>query len=384
MNDELVRFVREALAKGVPKSEISTKLLEAHWPEDEVKNALEAYADLEFPIPVPRPKPYLSAREAFLYLVLFSTLYTSAISFGSLLYQFIGRAFPHPATRDVVFDQLSAVRWSTASLIIAFPVFLLLSRTMYRAIRRDPEKRTSKIRKWLTYLTLFVAAGVLLADLITLVFNLLGGELTARFLLKVLTVGGIAGSVFGYYLWDLRQDDVEPERWVAKHLGVRVFSGVIIAAVAAGVIGGLYLAGSPEKARLARLDDRREVDLQLISRAVDFYWSQKRELPPDLEQLSRERGVRVRSIRDPETAEPYEYRITGEKTYELCAVFDREDDRPEERYPIEPVATGERFWSHGAGRVCFPVEVKALRRVFVEREPAQPLEEEGVEESRDE
>jgi hypothetical protein len=30
------------------------------------------------------------------------------------------------------------------------------------------------------------------------------------------------------------------------------------------------------------------------------------------------------------------------------------------------------------------VEVKALRRVFVEREPAPPLEEEGVEESQGE
>ncbi len=380
MNDELVRFVREALAKGVLKPEIRSKLLEAHWPEDEVNHALDAFADIEFPIPVPRPKPYLSARDAFLYLALFSTLYTSAISFGSLLYQFINRAFPDPATGDVVFDELGAVRWSVSSLIIAFPVFLLLSRTTYRAIRRDPEKRTSKIRKWLTYLTLFLAAAVLVGDLITVVFSLLGGELTTRFLLKVLTVGGIAGSIFGYYLWDLRQADVEPERWVAKHTGVRVFAGLMVATVGAGIVGGLLLAPSPGRARLERLDDRREVDLQMISRAVDFYWSQRQELPMDLEQLSRERGVRLRSIRDPETEEPYEYRITGDKSYELCATFDREDEQPEKRYASEPSSTGERFWTHGAGRVCFPVEAMVLRRVVVEPGPA--LEEKGVESDR--
>lgn len=78
-----------------------------------------------------------------------------------------------------------------------------------KAIDKDPDKRSSKIRKWLTYITLFIAAGVIIGDLITLVYNVLNGELTTRFILKVLTVGGIAGSIFGYYLWDLRKEEKE-------------------------------------------------------------------------------------------------------------------------------------------------------------------------------
>jgi hypothetical protein len=63
------------------------------------------------------------------------------------------------------------------------------------------------VRRWLTYLTLFVAAVVLIVDLITLVDNVLGGEVTVRFVLKVLVAGLIAGTIFGYYLWDLRRDE---------------------------------------------------------------------------------------------------------------------------------------------------------------------------------
>ena len=33
-------------------------------------------------------------------------------------------------------------------------------------------------------------------------------ELTLRFVLKVAVVGLIAGTIFGYYLWDLRREEV--------------------------------------------------------------------------------------------------------------------------------------------------------------------------------
>jgi len=50
---------------------------------------------------------------------------------------------------------------------------------------------------------------VVLCDVATLVYKALGGELTTRFLLKVLTVAVLAGGVFGYYLTDLRSEERE-------------------------------------------------------------------------------------------------------------------------------------------------------------------------------
>lgn len=210
-SEELVGFVRDALGRGVARAQIEDALLRAGWDKDHVRDALAAFADVAFPVPVPRPRPYLSAREAFMYLVLFTTLYITAYSFGSLAFELIERAFPDPSVRvpgDVSGDE---IRWPIASLIVAFPVFLYVACWVGRTIRRDPTKRASKIRKQLTYLTLFVAAVVLISDFIVLVYNFLGGELTVRFALKVLTVAAIAGTVFGYYLWDLRLEEKELE-----------------------------------------------------------------------------------------------------------------------------------------------------------------------------
>lgn len=206
MTPELQLFVKEALAKGQSRDHIKSALEKAGWAADEIRNALHAYAETDFPVPVPRRRPYANARDAFRYLLMFLTLYWSAFSFGQLLYQFINRAFPD-ALQPFYGESASIIRMDTASLIIAFPVFLWMSWLINRELTKEPDKRASKIRKWLTYLTLFVAAGIIIGDLIALVFNLLAGELTLRFVLKVLVVGGIAGAVFGYYLLELRKDD---------------------------------------------------------------------------------------------------------------------------------------------------------------------------------
>lgn len=206
---ELERFVREALLRGSTKPSVEQALLAAGWSVDQAQSAIDAYADLAFPVPVPKPRPYLSAREAFLYLVLFTALYLSAYHLGSLLFDLINRAWPDPAITQVWRSPESEMRWSIASIIIAFPVFLFVSLYLGKELARNPVKRLSSIRRWLTYLTLFVAAGFVIGDLITLVNNLLGGELTLRFLLKVAIAGTIAGAIFGYYLSDLRQDEHE-------------------------------------------------------------------------------------------------------------------------------------------------------------------------------
>lgn len=206
---QLELFVREALLTGASRESIQAALTAAGWTPEQTGEALNAYAEGDFPVPVPKPRPYLSPREAFLYLVLFATLYLSAFHLGSLLFDFINRAFPDAAEPDYSRNLIHSMRWSVASLAIAFPVFLLVARYLGNDLARSPVKRLSPVRRWLTYLTLFVAATVLIGDLITLVYNLLGGDLTMRFVLKVLVVGLMAGTIFGYYLHDLRREEKE-------------------------------------------------------------------------------------------------------------------------------------------------------------------------------
>lgn len=206
---ELELFVREALARGQSRAAIREALAAAGWREEQTRGVLDGYADVAFPVPVPKPRASLSAKEAFQYLVLFATLYFSAYHLGSLLFDLVNRALPDPAdqARFPMFGD--SMRFSVAALVIAFPVFAWMSHRVGVDVARHPIKRLSPVRRWLTYLTLFVAAGILIGDMTSLVYNLLGGEATPRFLCKVAVVAMIAGGVFHYYLHDLRREEAE-------------------------------------------------------------------------------------------------------------------------------------------------------------------------------
>lgn len=210
LNEELIGFVKDGLQRGLPRVQIHDVLLHAGWPQDQVRRAMGGFAEIEFPIPVPRPVPSVSVRETFVYGVMFTTLVLSAYSLGLLLFALIDRSFPHTASlRPQIVSQ--TIRWSISALVVTFPVFLYVARAIDRAVRLDPTKRASRVRRQVTYLTLFITACVLIGDLIAAVYNFLGGDVTASFVLKALTVGLIAGGVFSYYRWDLGPGEEEPE-----------------------------------------------------------------------------------------------------------------------------------------------------------------------------
>ena len=174
-------------------------------------------------------------KDVFLHLLSIGALYVSAGSFVALLFQYINVLFPDPLNPPYYYSVAGSVRWAMASLIIIFPVYLLVTGGLQKDYSANPEKFEIKIRKWLVHFTLFVAAIVIISDLVTLVYNFLGGELTARFVLKVLAVLTAAAAVFAYYLRDLRKELSKKELfWWGTA------SGAVILAV---IIAGFFTAG---------------------------------------------------------------------------------------------------------------------------------------------
>ena len=354
MDSELQRFVRESLGRGLARAAIRERLLAAGWRPSEVEAALSAFSEDEFPVPVPRRRPYIPARVAFLHLVLFATLYVTAFNVGAVLFALIERWLPdiaHPYG-----GRVEGLRSAVAALVIALPVFLWMNRLIARGFVREPEQRGSSVRKWLTYLTLFLAALVLIGDLVFLVTRLLSGELPPRVALKVVVVFAIAGVVFRHYLRDLQMEETDA-RDAAPKPGWLQRIAVVIAILV--TVAGLWASGSPQRARRVAIDDQRSNDLEAITNEVDRYWRERGALPEALKQITEvPSGPYVPALTDPVTREPYGYRMLDSTSYELCATF----DAPSE--PSDPALRGRparsRFHTHDGGRVCFPVRARRV------------------------
>lgn len=354
-SSELAEFVQRALDRGVERERIREVLCQAGWAEERVDRALAGFADADFPLAVPRPRAGLASREAFLYLLLFTALSITAFNAGNLLFEAIDHYIPDEAARAFG-DRSRRVRWSLSSILIAFPLFAAVGWLLYRAQQADPDKALSGVKRWLTYLTLFATAGILIGDLIVLVNALLAGEASARFYLKTATVAVLAGGIFAFYLWDLQQERVDGRTRGRAYR--RWFAGATITVVASIAIG-LPLTDTPGAARQQRLDQRRAGHLESLRSAIERYRDELGELPPSLQALAGE-PLRVAVPRDPVSDRPYGYRMLGSERYELCATFTTatlqpDDESGEPDYLGHPPFT--RFMRHARGEDCFTLTV---------------------------
>lgn len=347
----IVEFIDHARSKGMDHATIRMLLLSAGWKEKDIARAMTEHG-LEMAIPA--PPDVGGAREAFLHLVAFAALYTAVIAGVNLVFSLINLTWPDVAvtryaTERVEFER-SAVRWAVAALVVSCPVLIWLSSLLLREMRGAPDRVRSPIRRWLTYLTLFLAAVAIGVDLMTLIWSLLGGELSLRFLLKVATVLLVAGAAFVYYFVSLRMSPEELGR-TAMHKGYGWAAGLASIAL---VIGGIAVTGSPGVERVRQLDARRVDDIRLIQREAMRLsygpgWTdptvpltQVAPLPASLDDIARQ-AVNVRPrIADPATGQSYEYRVTGTTTFEVCATFGQARDE------VRDVT-----WNHAAGRHCF-------------------------------
>ena len=298
---------------------------------------------------MPEKKKKIAPKDVFLHLLMIAALYVSVVSFLALLFQYANMIFPDAL--DFYYEGITErIRWAGSALMVTFPVFLFLASMVERDFRKAPEKRNFAIRKWLIYFTIFAAAITMIVDLITLIYNFWGGDLTVKFFIKTISVLGVAAAVFGYFLWDLKRSAE------MRSALPRIAAWIAGLTALAGIVSGFFIVGTPAQQRDRRFDERRVNDLQMIQGEIINYWMLKRALPTKMDELRNSISGFVPPT-DPKTSAPYEYRATPPFSFELCATFiaaglsSSKFARPVPAYG--PYGARQETWEHGIGRVCF-------------------------------
>ena len=225
------------------------------------------------------------------------------------------------------------------------------------------------IKKWLIYIILFISALVVAIDLVVLVRYFVSGEITSRFIFKVLATF-VTVNIVGKYFYI---SEFWKKEGMIKKLNktINPIAGILLVLFA--ISYSFYIMGSPATQRLLRLDDKRVTDLQSIQYQVINYWQQKEKLPENLALLSNPMtGFSLPMPPDFGKGEKYEYNIKDNKTltFQLCADFSLPIPKgwqesqgyygggvmPADKIVSNtayPIGGTNESWSHEKGRTCF-------------------------------
>lgn len=311
----------------------------------------------------------LSPKFFFFSLGVLVTLIASVSSFLVLFFETLNQKFPDALNAVYQYGYPSynydGIRGAIATLIIVFPVYLLLSYFWRKTSQSELLSWDVAIRKWMIYLILFVSAVVIIVDLVTLVRYFVSGEITVRFILKVIGTLAIAKLIGWYYIFEMNPK-------VSFNLPLpKILTAVSTIFVLGLIVWSFTLIGSPKMQRALRFDDRRIQDLQSIQWQVINYWQQKEKLPENLSELANPISSYMVPV-DPEFSKgiKYEYATKGPLSFELCATFSEAMPKGWVEYsgggayPMpfsgRDVAVSYPYpggvnesWDHQAGRTCF-------------------------------
>ena len=272
-------------------------------------------------------------------------LYVSVGCLVDLLFAIINTIYPQVNYGYGYFGSES-ISWPVAALLIFAPVFVLLQWLLEKDYRLSPEKQYSGLHRWFTYINLFVYGMVIVGDLVTVLYYFLDGQdLTAGFILKVLALLVIAGSVFTYYISDVLGKLTSGSRKIW-----RVVAAVI---VLGSIVSGFSVLGSPYTQRLYKYDDQKVNDLININSEINNYYNTKGVLPKNLADLNE--TAYYLSLVDSQTKKAYEHEKVSETSYRLCAEFNKsskDEAKSTVAYPMAGIS-----WTHPAGRHCFEQSV---------------------------
>ncbi|MFA6536015.1 MAG: DUF5671 domain-containing protein [Candidatus Paceibacterota bacterium] len=291
-------------------------------------------------------KPKMGPKDFFLNVAAAIVMYVSAGSLIALLFSTIDY-WLIDTVNYYSYGFTGGMRFAISSLIVLFPVYLWLMTLIRKDADLHPEKREVGIHKVIVYLTLFLAGGLIIGDLIAVINVFLSGEIATRFILKALVILIVGALIFSYYLYDLRKGSA------GDRLVRNAYKWGTAAIVLVSIVVAFLAVGSPMTARQARFDDQRVSDLQNIQWQVISYWQSKGRLPTALTDLEDSISG-WKAPKDPETKVDYSFGVNGSESlnFKLCGKFALDNSKDTRRANDYSYGTNEN-WQHSAGDFCF-------------------------------
>lgn len=290
-----------------------------------------------------------NAKFAFWYLLSLVALIFMALSTGQVLFQIINKTVIDFTTNYSSNFNSNILKFAISSLIISIPLYFSIARRIEKSLLDKELDKDSGIRRWLTYLILFVSSVIILVWLIATINSLLGGEATIKFLLKSLVVLVISGLTFSYYFYDIRREEVKNKNKV-----IQAFFIISLFITVGSLIAAFFVVESPSEARSRRHDLEVLNNFSQIDSTISNYYAEKSTVPENLAELDGQIPyLNAAALKDPKSGNEYEYKKISDNEYQLCANFETNNTLPGD---TQEYAYTDR-WPHAEGYQCLTQKV---------------------------
>ncbi len=296
-----------------------------------------------------------SAKFAFLYMLSLVSLAFISINVGQIIFQLINKYIVDVLAQNNTAFSSEILTFAIASIVVATPTYYFTNKFIYQSLYKGELDKESGVRKWLTYLIIFVAFLVMIGSLIALLVSYLKGAITNQIILKSLSTLAISGIVFSFYFYDIRRE--KTEGYKDKILKIYFFGSLLI--ILATFTASLFIVESPKLARNRQIDQKVINNFYMINQEVNNYYQFYGKLPTDFLALQKEYpGLTDDFLKNPITEEVFKYQVKGDREYELCATFLTDTlvdlQNKDMAYYTDP------SWPHGLGYQCISQKVQVL------------------------
>ncbi|OIP57926.1 MAG: hypothetical protein COX79_02925 [Candidatus Levybacteria bacterium CG_4_10_14_0_2_um_filter_36_16] len=215
MQNQLSDFIQQARSKKIADEEIVKILLDQGWSFSQIETNMSSSSSFNGLVP-PKPTESIASNlgmwDSFQHILMFISLYVMSTAIALLLNYFVDKWLPGVTANSYYsyggqnsFEKTLLSGYS-ASLIVSFPFFAFFFITTNKRKIEIPEIINLRWRKILIYFTLIITFIIMVSHLIVIVFQFLNGNVSTNALLHFMVTILVSGSIFGHYIYEIRQD----------------------------------------------------------------------------------------------------------------------------------------------------------------------------------
>lgn len=282
----------------------------------------------------------------FLYLASFFSLGFLISGIISVYFELVNKYVPDVSILDQfssgsVFDD-AAVKYGLSSLLIAAIVYFPVSFLINKKLAKGEIRADSLVRKFLTYIALFILTAITIGSLAVLFYDYLNGELTGNAFGKIIAFFLTVLFFAAFYFWEIRRKEFLEKPF-------KMFYGAALAVALSGLIVGLAIADSPTVAREKKIDSSMINEMESMKNNIEDLYDDTNGIPTEKE-IQKSAKFKI------------DYIVKNEKEYQMCANFLRSQE--ENNFDMQ-------MWNHPSGNYCFTFNIES-REGEVISIPAKP------------